>query len=139
MRRTIKLWEVFVIRFEEELERHRLGRLPSGIVELAVDARRSSGAMHLVDWDRSKTGSLGLRQYGRSRRDCEGAGQEKNGGFFHDRKSFFFKVTLWNYPSRATLSHWKHNYYTPGWLLPPRYRPEPPLRPAAPISSREMV
>jgi hypothetical protein len=28
MRRTIKLWEVFVIRFEEALERHRLGRLP---------------------------------------------------------------------------------------------------------------
>jgi len=27
MRRTIKLWEVFVIPFEEALERHRLGRL----------------------------------------------------------------------------------------------------------------
>jgi hypothetical protein len=27
MRRTIKLWEVFVIRFEEALERHRLRRL----------------------------------------------------------------------------------------------------------------
>jgi len=27
MRRTIKLWEVFVIRFEEALERQRLGRL----------------------------------------------------------------------------------------------------------------
>jgi hypothetical protein len=27
MRRTIKLWEVFVIRFEEAVERHRLGRL----------------------------------------------------------------------------------------------------------------
>jgi hypothetical protein len=27
MRRTIKLWEVFVTRFEEVLERHRLGRL----------------------------------------------------------------------------------------------------------------
>ena len=27
MRRTIKLWEVFVIRFEEALERHRLGRV----------------------------------------------------------------------------------------------------------------
>jgi len=27
MRRTIKLWEVFVIRFEEALERRRLRRL----------------------------------------------------------------------------------------------------------------
>jgi len=40
MRRTIKLWEVFVTRFEEALERHRLGRLSA---EEAGEALGMSG------------------------------------------------------------------------------------------------